>query len=289
MAARRHSGPLRTPPARPTPRAAARARRGRGLLKLIAVGLLALCVVGVAAAHYAVLRPPPVVTHQASDARPRRQPRTTAAAECANTYGHAPHAVADSRGGVCAPDELDRDGCCCQSSRPCDRCAASSCCDTYEHCVACCVSNAGAKTRKLVRKNAVHAVLKGAKDDFELCRFRCLTNSGSTLHQNSYRSKAERHCFGTERPPLDPRMSINADIETLRSLTANGHADRRDPYVGGGSGYQIFPCDVEGCAAPEQDVHKLAAKGGADRKKRASDRRAKKQKGAVAAEAAKAS
>jgi hypothetical protein len=52
----------------------------------------------------------------------------------------------------------------------------------------------------------------------------------------------------------------------------------------------VFPCDVEGCAAPEQDIHKLAAKSGSaaareDKKVRASDRRAKRRPGAVAAEA----
>ena len=268
-----------------------------------------------AAAHYAVLhKPAPVVPtavrHPPAAAAPapvvpavvrhppaagtpsRRQPRAAVAANvgCANTYGASPSAVADSRGGVCAPDGLDEDGCCCQASgNPCDRCAASSCCDTYENCVACCVGPMSAEQRRLVRENAVHAVLKNAANDFELCRFRCLTNSGSTLHQNSYRSATERHCFGTVRPPLDPRMSINSDTETLQSLTRNGHADRRDPYIG--DGHQMtFPCDVEGCAAPEQDIHKLAAKNGSaaareDKKVRASDRRAKRRPGAVAAEA----
>jgi len=83
-------------------------------------------------------------------------------------------------------------------------------------------------------------------------------------------------------------MSINSDTETLQSLTRNGHADRHDPYIGDGS--VVFPCDVEGCAAPEQDIHKLAAKSGSaaareDKKVRASDRRAKRRPGAVAAEA----
>ena len=263
------------------------------------------------AAHYAVLRPqrpPPVVVHhqpaagapelsagaprQSAGAPPRRQPRTPAAtkAGCANTYGASPRAVADSKGDVCAPDGLDENGCCCEASgHPCDRCAASGCCDSYENCVACCVRPRNGEQRRLVRKHAVHAVLKNAKDDFELCRFRCLTNSGSTLHQNSYRSSTERHCFGTVRPSLNPRMSINSDTETLQSLTRNGHADRRDPYIGDGH-QMIFPCDVEGCAAPEQDVHKLAAKSGSaaareDKKVRASDRRAKRRPGAVAAEA----
>ena len=84
-------------------------------------------------------------------------------------------------------------------------------------------------------------------------------------------------------------MSINSDTETLQSLTRNGHADRRDPYIGDGE-HMVFPCDVEGCAAPEQDIHKLAAKSGSaaareDKKVRASDRRAKRRPGAVAAEA----
>merc|ERR1712091_90097 len=113
------------------------------------------------AAHYAVLRPqrpppPPVVAHHqpaagapelsadaparpqpATATPPRRQPRAAAKAGCANTYGASPRAVADSKGGVCVSDGLDESGCCCETAgHPCDRCAASGCCDSYENFVA---------------------------------------------------------------------------------------------------------------------------------------------------------
>ena len=74
---------------------------------------------------------------------------------------------------------------------------------------ACCVSDAAAPARDRVRRGATHAVLRGAASDFELCRFRCLTNSGSVLHQNSYRA-ADRFCLlrrWARKPDFDDQLS----------------------------------------------------------------------------------
>ena len=126
------------------------------------------------------------------------------------------------------------------------------------------MSDAAAPARDRVRRGATHAVLRGAASDFELCRFRCLTNSGSVLHQNSYRA-ADRFCFDANRAPLVDGMSVNSDAETHAALLAGPHGVAADPYVAapGTAAGTIFPCGTDACAAPEQDVAKLreAARG----------------------------
>ncbi|KAJ8601405.1 hypothetical protein CTAYLR_005029 [Chrysophaeum taylorii] len=163
--------------------------------------------------------------------------------------------VADSRGHVCGITELEETGCCGGESGGASRDECSfeqQCCAIYEHCVASCVS-ADAAVLQAVRRRASHALLAFADDDFDLCRFRCLTNSGSVLHQNSFRSKF-KHCFGLHRAVLDPSMSVNSVDPDLKPDGID--VDRADPYVAGrgpSAKRFTFPCRVEGCAAPEQD------------------------------------
>ena len=190
------------------------------------------------------------------------QPRLRVAPQlrCLNTFGRGDR-VADSRGHVCSAGDLDGEGCCCGATKPI--CGAQSCCDSYEDCVASCVTR-GQKT--LLRRRASHGLLQSPRlTDWDLCRFKCLTNSGSVLHQNSYRSAAH-FCFGLDRPSLDLSQSVN-------SIDPNAHddvdLDPTDPYVRADPGFtswrhnasggfgRIFPCTHEGCAVPEQDRAKL--------------------------------
>jgi len=176
---------------------------------------------------------------------------------CANTLGTSPAVVADSRGRVCDLERLGGDGCCCDADEPpaCARCGPT-CCATYEHCVACCVGAENAAARGDIRRRATHAALRDAPTEWDLCRFRCLTNSGSVLHQNSYRSAEGTFCYATSRPPLEADMSVNAvDAADYKDDALDG--DPTDPYVAG-PGAMTFPCDAEGCVVPEQDRAKLA-------------------------------
>ena len=295
-AAPRPTSATHTPPKRRPPRCDA--------LRVVGFLLLLTTLYGIVCAHAGALLPAPRASPKAARpapaarerpargaaaparpaARPERAPRfaapaaaaaraaaapaaarAPAARRCRNTLGASPTAVVDSAGGVCAPGDLDGGGCCCGASPPpCAACAGGGCCATYEACVACCVSDAAAPARDRVRRGATHAVLRGAASDFELCRFRCLTNSGSVLHQNSYRA-ADRFCFDATRAPLADGMSVNSDAETRAALLAGPHGEAADPYVAplGRAAGAVFPCGTDACAAPEQDVAKLreAARG----------------------------
>lgn len=209
--------------------------------------------------------------------------------------------VADSEGRVCASSELVRSsalfsrrserpqdgrGCCAPgaSAEACLDCSAERrCCASYEHCLACCVT-ADSTLRAEVRARASHALLALATDDWELCRFRCLTNSGSVLQQNSYRS-VQKHCYGVDRPPLDLANSVNSVDPRLEPDTLD--LDLTDPYVANrrkersnASRRYVFPCRVEGCAVPEQDrsvLHGQRAKAASTPRKVGAARGKKKQ------------
>ena len=107
-----------------------------------------------------------------------------------------------------------------------------------------------------MRARATHAVLRAARSEFELCRFRCLTNSGSVLHQNSYRAR-NIHCFGPARPPLERGMSVNPDAIDHAALLASHNGDVADPYVGAPGAALVFPCATDTCAVPDQNVEKI--------------------------------
>jgi len=82
---------------------------------------------------------------------------------------------------------------------------------------------------------STHAALRSLSDPFELCRFKCRTSSGSVVHENSYRSPASKYCFGLERPPLQPGISVNSDlshkieVEKHKSAMVENPAQRLDP------------------------------------------------------------
>eukprot|EP00635_Sarcinochrysidales_sp_CCMP3193_P003620 CAMPEP_0118905318 /NCGR_PEP_ID=MMETSP1166-20130328/9387_1 /TAXON_ID=1104430 /ORGANISM="Chrysoreinhardia sp, Strain CCMP3193" /LENGTH=260 /DNA_ID=CAMNT_0006844589 /DNA_START=12 /DNA_END=794 /DNA_ORIENTATION=- len=197
---------------------------------------------------------------------PRRRPLVRDKEEkrtCRNTFGQGGgDLVADSAGVVCEGVSLDGDGCCCGGADACDsgcddeqdhHYQKKGCCETYEHCVACCAKSAPAAD--VLKRRASHAVLVDAADAWDFCRFKCLTNSGSVLHQNSYRS-LRKHCFGLERPTLDLSLSVNSVDPDKPADDVD--LDKADPYVsGGGSLGVLFPCRTEGCAVPEQDRAKL--------------------------------
>lgn len=117
-----------------------------------------------------------------------------------------------------------------------------------------------------MRDYASHDLLALAATDWDLCRFRCLTNSGSVLHQNSYRSQL-KHCYGPTRAILDPTMTVNSVDPGLEPDSID--LDRTDPYVAKAPNAITFPCKTDGCAAPEQDraaLHKAASGGKRDSK-----------------------
>ena len=176
---------------------------------------------------------------------------------CLNTFSEfSADLTADALGKVCVASALGADGCCCGGERGCGACSASRCCSTYEHCVACCVTDGA--TRARARRKASHAVLADPSlSAWDFCKFRCLTNSGTVLHQNSYRSSL-KNCYGLSRPSLDSfDLSVNAIDPDLEADDID--LDNTDPYVANGSSVAVstFPCRQEGCAVPDQDRAKL--------------------------------
>ena len=66
--------------------------------------------------------------------------------------------------------------------------------------------------------------------------------------------------FSTTRAALDVGMSVNSDIETQEDLTSK-YGSVADAYVSDQNGHPsgpniIFPCKVETCSTPDQDIAK---------------------------------
>ncbi|KAJ1447481.1 hypothetical protein M885DRAFT_542650 [Pelagophyceae sp. CCMP2097] len=229
--------------------------------KFIAGAIVVVATYALVRSHYAALQPQSPLQNRsvfAQALRRRRRPLQQPVVErCNNTYGTSASLVADSSGAVCAVEALGADGCCCgDGALPvCADCDGEErCCSNYEACVACCGHASRASDRSTLRLLGTHDLLH-AESDFDLCRFRCLTNSGSILHQNSYRAR-RRHCYGPDRPTLEVGSSINCDRTDYAALAL---ADARDPFVAAARGDAVhFPCTVDACVMGEQDLSKLA-------------------------------
>lgn len=82
---------------------------------------------------------------------------------------------------------------------------------------------------------STHTAIRSLNDPFELCRYKCRTSSGSVVHENSYRSPAWKYCYGLERPPLQPGISMNSDLsfaiemEKGKSAMVENPSQRLDP------------------------------------------------------------
>eukprot|EP00038_Savillea_parva_P002002 m.109490 g.109490 ORF g.109490 m.109490 type:complete len:213 (-) comp10689_c0_seq15:3295-3933(-) len=131
----------------------------------------------------------------------------------------SPHQVADSNGRVCAPVHLTPTGCCPDvldsqngpqaAPYSCTDCSAHQCCAAYEHCVACCSAprHSHIVTRAVGQRPTARLLLERtqkARTQFEWCTLLCRTHSKSTQHQNKFRDKHERFCFGEAPPKLVP-------------------------------------------------------------------------------------
>ena len=106
--------------------------------------------------------------------------------------------ITDDTGVVCNADDVDGSTGCCSVSGddrfPCTTCdPRTDCCRVYEYCVACCMH----PHRQLKSLNAIRQRHKakvplymkiGENDTFAFCRAKCRTDSGSTVHENQYKS-----------------------------------------------------------------------------------------------------
>lgn len=120
--------------------------------------------------------------------------------------------AADSNGNVCSKTALLSNGCCETSIVPagCSMCSQKECCSVYEHCVACCTREISSErlamllvdrlNAKSIQGNGNH--LAEFSTNFKSCQFLCRTSSMSVQHQNKYRNKNFRFCYGDALPTL---------------------------------------------------------------------------------------
>ncbi|KAF8063807.1 hypothetical protein HT031_003664 [Scenedesmus sp. PABB004] len=129
---------------------------------------------------------------------------------CRNTM-QGPWFMADDRGKVCAAQQLDYGTGCCTGGQQfhCDMCnELDSCCESFEHCVSCCMAPANKADER--RKEAPRAPNNKASgvwaDAFEYCLAACRTHGRSTSHENAYIGP-RHHCFSKlGKPMLSPPL-----------------------------------------------------------------------------------
>lgn len=127
----------------------------------------------------------------------------------------------DSKGNLCYPSSLNKDGCCETNlglNLTCEQCDRSyECCKKYESCVGCCMEVFLKEKRDLEAEiqeflkyeeernkdiyNEYKRMLK-SKTLFEWCLYRCRTSSRSLIRQNQYRGNL-KFCFGRRNGPLE--------------------------------------------------------------------------------------
>ena len=145
--------------------------------------------------------------------------------------------IADSKGYVCARDDMNINSGCCSSGNKrfdCSSCTTKeSCCTEYESCVSCCLSPenfiryGNFYQNKKILQNGVHlrtndidnnnktirsqptTTTSATLTPFDYCLFVCRTNSDSVQSENSYRGE-HNHCFGSSKAPLE-LISVNSD------------------------------------------------------------------------------
>ena len=118
--------------------------------------------------------------------------------------------LADDRGHVCPRSEVLSTGCCDSNSslterhvcRECDQ--VSQCCSLYELCISCCLrpEQVASLQQILTKAEQTNNVLfVSVSDHFELCLAVCRTSSASVQHENTYRDRERKFCYGALPPP----------------------------------------------------------------------------------------
>ncbi|KXJ29046.1 UPF0454 protein C12orf49 homolog [Exaiptasia diaphana] len=131
--------------------------------------------------------------------------------QCRNSVQGA-SLIVDDRGFVCQRKDLSASGCCHSHGEStkrffCESCLINNCCGIYEDCVSCCL-DPKKKTLLLeglnLWRSGTNVIFKTVKDQFELCLTKCRTSSKSVWHENSYKDRKFKHCFGITSPEFSP-------------------------------------------------------------------------------------
>ncbi|XP_031564975.1 UPF0454 protein C12orf49-like [Actinia tenebrosa] len=131
--------------------------------------------------------------------------------QCRNSVQGA-FLIVDERGFVCKRSDLSASGCCHSDGDStkqfyCGNCQMNNCCSVYEHCVSCCLD----PKKKLLLQEVIsiwraspNVIYKSVKDQFEFCLTKCRTSSKSVWHENSYKDRRYKYCFGLTPPEFAP-------------------------------------------------------------------------------------
>ena len=118
--------------------------------------------------------------------------------------------LADDKGYICPRSEILGNGCCNLNSslterHVCWECETETqCCGQYEHCISCCLRPDQRDTLQKILSLAAqtnNVLFVSVSDHFELCLAKCRTSSDSVQHENTYRNKERKYCFGSVPPP----------------------------------------------------------------------------------------
>jgi len=118
--------------------------------------------------------------------------------------------LADDRGNVCPRSEVLSTGCCDSNSslterhacRDCDQ--VTQCCSQFELCISCCLRPQQVSSLQQILAKAEqtnNVLLVSVSDHFELCLAVCRTSSASVQHENTYRDRERKFCYGAVPPP----------------------------------------------------------------------------------------
>jgi len=118
--------------------------------------------------------------------------------------------IADDKGYICPREDLLGNGCCNVNSslterHVCSECDhVSSCCSQFEFCISCCLRPDQRHSLQHILTQAAqtnNVLFVSVSDHFELCLAKCRTSSDSVQHENTYRNKENKFCFGSQPPP----------------------------------------------------------------------------------------
>ncbi|XP_023345266.1 UPF0454 protein C12orf49 homolog [Eurytemora carolleeae] len=122
--------------------------------------------------------------------------------------------IVDDKGYLCSREELLGSGCCnintslgrflCESCDP-----KIECCIEYEYCISCCLRREQKPVLQEFLQNAAdnnNVLFVSVSDHFELCLAKCRTSSSSVQHENTYRNKKRKFCYGKDAPPTVSSM-----------------------------------------------------------------------------------
>eukprot|EP00882_Tetradesmus_deserticola_P019802 GHRQ01021342.1.p1 GENE.GHRQ01021342.1~~GHRQ01021342.1.p1 ORF type:complete len:337 (+),score=147.70 GHRQ01021342.1:315-1325(+) len=167
---------------------------------------------------------------------------------CRNTM-QGPWFMTDDKGKVCKAKELDFTTGCCTAGQQhsCSMCnKLDSCCESFEHCVSCCLSpEHKPEERRKETPRAPNNKDSGVwRDAFEYCLAVCRTHGRSTSHENAYIGP-RHHCFSKLGKPM------------LSAALPAGSLDGISLLLSASGGSCATTCQQKGLACSQHHLHFL--------------------------------